>query len=203
RARPHTTRRATAHLGVIPFLATDDISVVPTWCFCRCCTVPTWSSPVPKSSRISLRPNARWIHSPGYTELPSWITPFKILSVGRHIPVECSPIFCSGGKLRLAARTAASIPCFSHDHVFARSHFKTHSGPLEAYPEAHKTTPRTTPDGGFEMTSSSFRRFSVSGASRVDATKTRTEDLRETSRLLSSLDLWPAITEIERPDLRS
>ena len=50
---------------------------------------------------------------------------------------------------------------------------------------------------------SSFRRLSVSGASRVDATKTRTEDFRETSRLLSSLDQWPAITEIEQPDLRS
>src|SRR5215467_8066522 len=35
---------------------------------------------------------------------------------------------------------------------------------------------------------SSFRRFSVSGVSRVDATQTRTEDFRETSRLLSSLE---------------
>src|SRR5262249_5350357 len=32
---------------------------------------------------------------------------------------------------------------------------------------------------------------------------TRTEDFRETSRLLSSLDRWPAITEIEQPALRS
>src|SRR5215471_15893758 len=47
-----------------------------------------------------------------------------------------------------------------------------------------------------------FRRFSVSGASRVDATKTRTEDFRETSRLLSSLDRWPATTDIKDAQLR-
>src|SRR5262249_4242141 len=38
---------------------------------------------------------------------------------------------------------------------------------------------------------SSFRRVSVPGASRGDATKTRTGDFRETSRLLSSLDQCP------------
>src|SRR5215472_13708041 len=82
--------------------------------------------------------------------------------------------------------------------------------PRTRYPRRARRRSAYIPSTGFEpcfshdhVFASSFRRFSVSGASRVDATKTRTEDFRETSRLLSSLDRWPAITEIEQPDLRS